>query len=124
MSYVYLNGIRKGRKCAALKAPKKKNVLRRCEPNDADGIRGNGNNGGDAFDTDSQHVYNLQIYYTKLIHSKVYYCSRGFFAISFHFIMIMVCTCEKRDRCTDSVPEQFIKVQVAVCVCHGMRCDV
>lgn len=87
MSYVYLNGIRKGRKCAALKAPKKKNVLRRCEPNDADGICGNGNNGGDAFDTDSQHVYNLQIYYTKLIHSKVYYCSRGFFChfISFYY---------------------------------------
>lgn len=43
-----------------------KEILRRCEPSDAacdyDDGSGCGNNGGDAFDTDSQHVYNLQIY--------------------------------------------------------------
>lgn len=73
---------------------KKKFILRRCEWRDADGVCGN--NGGDAFDTDSQHVYSVQIYYRKLIHLKVYYCSRGFFPISF-YITIMVCTCEKGD---------------------------
>lgn len=52
------------------KHQKKKIILRRCErERDADdGVCGN--DGGDAFDTDSQHVYNLQIYYTKLIHSE------------------------------------------------------
>lgn len=105
---------------------KKKIILRRYEQcTDDAGICGN--NGGDAFDTDSQHVYNLQIYYTKLIHSKVYYCSRGFFShlIFIYMMMIMVCTCEKGDAqnhsralCVCLTECSLLKFKWRVCVCH------
>lgn len=83
----------------------KKIILRRCAANDADGVCGY--NGGDAFDTDSQHVYSLQIYYTKIDPFEsllLYQRFRSFFSIHFsHFVMIMVCTCEKGDAKCESV---------------------
>lgn len=87
-----------GKQCTGTK---KEIILRRCEQWDADGVCGN--DGGDAFDTDSQHVYKFTT--PNWFIRKFIIVAVDFFP--FHFmhihIMIMMCTCEKGDAQTRSV---------------------